>query len=166
MSTDPTAHIDVAVGATRSRRVHVETDVGTARFAVAASSARDVERHRDQVASVDEFNAAAAFDNFAGYLVPQDQSGRRRGAPVHHMLVAAADVSRDRFDDDAVVDFLSLRRLQLGVVNALYLDFARPQINHSMIRSHRICSFAVANQRFDFLKFDQTRQLSLGVLEG
>src|SRR5258708_932974 len=67
-----------------------------------------------------------------------------RGAVVRprtNVLVAAADVGRDGLDDDPVVDFPSLRRLQVGVVDALYLDFAWPEINHSMIGSHEIFSF-------------------------
>src|SRR5208282_4994451 len=143
LSSDPATKIDVAVGATRPARVHVEADIGAARLAIAASSARDVERHRDQAALADEFDAAAAFDYFAGNFMPQDQPSRRRGAPADHVLVAAADVGRDRFDDDAVVDLLSLRRLQYGVVDTLYLDFARPEINHCVIGSHEIFSFAV-----------------------
>jgi hypothetical protein len=143
LSADPSAKIDVAVGATRPARIHVEADVGMALLTIAASSARDVEWHRDHVAFADEFNAAAAFDDFAGNLVPEDQSGRRSCAPAHHMLIAAADVSRDRLDDDAVVDFPALRRLQLGVVDALHLDFARSEIDHSVIGSHLIFSFAV-----------------------
>jgi len=39
LSPNPTAKIDVAIRATRSTRVHIEADVGTALFAVAASSA-------------------------------------------------------------------------------------------------------------------------------
>src|SRR5450755_390138 len=73
--------------------------------------------------------------------MPQDQSWRCRGAPADHVLVAAADVGRDRLDDDAVVDLLSLRCLQFGVVDALYFDFARPEINHCVIGSHEIFSF-------------------------
>jgi hypothetical protein len=111
-------------------------------LAVATTPARDVKRHRDQVTLPDEFNAAAAFDDFAGNLMPEDQSGRRRGAPADHVLVAAADVGRDRLDDDAVVDFPFLRRLQFRIVDALYLDLARPEINHSVIGSHKIFSFA------------------------
>src|SRR5271169_6261557 len=90
LSSDPTAEIDVAVGATCAARVHVEANVGAALLAVAATSARNVERHRDQVALADEFNPTSAFDDFAGNLMPEDQSRRRRGAPADHMLVAAA----------------------------------------------------------------------------
>src|SRR5271155_1831425 len=74
--------------------------------------------------------------------MPQHQSRRRRGASAYHVLVAATDVGRDRLDDDAVIDLLSLRRLQYRVVDALYFDFARPEINHSVIGSHEIFSFA------------------------
>src|SRR5208282_3043726 len=144
LSSDPAAKIDVAVGATRPARVHIEADVGMPLLAVATTPARDVERHRDQVALADEFDAAAAFDDFAGNLMPQDQSCWRRRAPADHVLVAAADVGRDRLDDDAVVDFLSLRCLQFGVVDALYFDFARPEINHSVIGSHEAFSFVVS----------------------
>src|SRR5207245_4297412 len=73
---------------------------------------------------------------FTGNLMPQDQSARRRGAPADHVLVATADVGRSRLDDDAVVDSLSRRCLQFGVIDALHLDFARPEINHSVIGSH------------------------------
>jgi hypothetical protein len=76
-----------------------------------AASARNVERHRNQVALADKFNAAAAFDDFASDLMPENQSRRRRGAPAYHMLVAAADIGRDGLDDDAVVDFPSMRCL-------------------------------------------------------
>jgi hypothetical protein len=69
LSTDPTAEIDVAAGSTRPIRIHVEADVGMALFAIAASSARNVEQHRHQIAFVDKFNAAAAFDDFARNLV-------------------------------------------------------------------------------------------------
>ncbi len=73
--------------------------------------------------------------------MPQNQSGRRRGAAAHHVLVAAADVGGDRLDDDAVVDFPSLRCLQFRVVDALYLDFAGAEINHAVIGGHEIFSF-------------------------
>jgi len=39
--------------------------------------------------------------------------------------------------------FFPLRRLQFGIVDALYFDFARPEINHSVIGSHEIVSFPV-----------------------
>jgi hypothetical protein len=69
--------------------------------------------------------------------MPQNQSGWRRGTTADHVLVAAADVGRDRLDNDAVVNFLSARRRQLRIVDALDLDFARPDVNHSVIGSHK-----------------------------
>jgi hypothetical protein len=44
------------------------------------------------------------------------------------VLVAVADVGRDRLNDGAVVYFLSLRRLQFRIVDALHFDPAGPQI--------------------------------------
>jgi hypothetical protein len=74
--------------------------------------------------------------------MPQHQSSRRRRAPADHMLVAAADVGRDRLDDYAVVDFLSLRRFQLRIVDALNFDFAGPEINYAVIGRHEIFPLA------------------------
>jgi len=38
--------------------------------------------------------------------------------------------------------------LKFGVVDALYLDFARPEIDHSVIGSHKVFSFALSSQRW------------------
>jgi len=74
--------------------------------------------------------------------MPQDQSSRRGGGgAADHVLVAAADVGRDRLDDDAVVEFSFPAASSIPVVDALYFDFARPEINHSVIGSHEVFSW-------------------------
>jgi hypothetical protein len=41
-----------------------------------------------------------------------------------------------------VVDFLSLRRFQLRIVDVLYFDFAGAEINYAVIGRHEIFSLA------------------------
>ena len=95
LAADPAAHVDIAVSRAGPRRIHVQADAGLAFLAVAAAAAGDVERHRHQVADLDEFDVAAGFDHLAGDLVAEDQARRRGSAAADHVLVAAADVGGD-----------------------------------------------------------------------
>ena len=79
LAADPAAHVDVAVGRAGPRRIDVQADAGLAFLAIAAAPAGDVERHRDQVADLDEFDVAARLDHFAGDFVAENQA---RGAVV------------------------------------------------------------------------------------
>jgi hypothetical protein len=65
----PAAHVDVAVRRSGPARVDVETDPGLAFLAVAAPAAGDVERHRDEVADVEELDVLALLDDLPGDLV-------------------------------------------------------------------------------------------------
>src|SRR5690606_26151082 len=103
LPADPAAHVDVAVGRAGPVRVDVETDAGGPLLAVAAPPAGDVERHRHQVPDVQELHVRALLHHLPGDLVPQHQAGRCGGAAAHHVLVAAADVGGDHFEDHAVV---------------------------------------------------------------
>ena len=78
LAADPAAHVDVAVGGARPGRVDVEADAGLALLAVAAATAGDVERHRDDVADLDELDVRAGLDHLAGDLVAEDQPVRAR----------------------------------------------------------------------------------------
>ena len=136
LAAHPSAHVDVAVGGAGPRRIHGEADSGLAFPAVAASPARDVERHGDQVADVQELDVAALFDDLAGDLVAQHQSRRRGGPAAHHVLIAATDIGGDDLQDDAVVDLLARRVLQFRKVDGLDFHFARSQIHYSSITCH------------------------------
>ncbi len=102
LAADPAAHVDVAVGRSRSVRVDAEADSGFAFLAVLAPPAGDVEGHRAEVADLDCFHIAADFDDFAGDFVAEDEAFGGGGAAAHHVLVATADIGRDDFEDDAV----------------------------------------------------------------
>jgi hypothetical protein len=73
LAAHPTTHVDVAVGAAGAVGVHVEADAGLAFLAVATAAAGDVERHRDDVADLDELHVGPDLDHLTGDLVSEDQ---------------------------------------------------------------------------------------------
>ena len=104
LSADPAAHVDVAVGRTGTIGVDVEADSRLALLAVPTAAARDVERHRDEVADLDELDVPTDLDDLTGDLVTEDETlGSSRAAP-DHVLVGAADVRGDGLEDDTVID--------------------------------------------------------------
>ena len=139
LAADPAAHVDVAVGRAGPRRIDVQADAGLAFLAVAAAPAGDVEGHRNQIADFDELHVAPGFDDLAGDLVAEHQPVRRGGAAADHVLVAAADVGGDDFENDAVLAFARAQR-EFRKVDGLYLHLARSHISDSAVRSHRTLS--------------------------
>ena len=138
----PATHVDIAVGGSRAVRVDVEADPGLALFAIAASATSDVERHRAEVADLDEFHVRAGLDDLAENLMAEDQARRRRRTAADHVLVATADVRRDDLQDHAVVAFApDVRRvdarpvlqLQLRVGDLVDLDLAWRDVSHGPI---------------------------------
>src|SRR5690606_1173166 len=95
----PAAHVDIAVGAAGTVRVHVQTDLGAARLAHLAAAAGDVEGDRDQVAFLDELHARPVLDDLAGDLVAEHEAFGGGGAAADHVLVRAADVGGDDLQD-------------------------------------------------------------------
>lgn len=75
LPADPSAHVDVAVRSTRTRRVHGETNASEACAAVAASAAGDVEGDGHNVAFLDVEHVAARFNHFPGYFVTENEAG-------------------------------------------------------------------------------------------
>ncbi len=102
LAAHPAAHVDVAVGAAGPVGIDVEADPGLALLAVAAPAAGDVERHRDDVAHLDELHVGPHLDDLAGDLVSEHEALRRCRATPDHVLVGAADVRRHRLEDRAV----------------------------------------------------------------
>jgi len=103
LSSDPAAHVHVAVGRARAGGVDVEADPGLALLAVSAAAAGDVERDRNQVALLDELNVPADLDHLARNLMAKDQAGGRGGPAADHVLVRAANVGRDDLEDYPVL---------------------------------------------------------------
>jgi hypothetical protein len=87
LAAGPAAHVHVAVGGARPRRVDVEADAGLALLAVPAAAAGDVERHRADVAYVYELDVVALLDDLAGDLVPERLPDRCRRPAAHHVLI-------------------------------------------------------------------------------
>ena len=104
LTADPTAHIDIPVGRARTIGIDVEADAGLAFPAVPAATAGDVERHRDEVADLDELDIATDFDDLTGDLVTEDEALRGSRTAPDHVLVGAADVRCHCLEDDAVID--------------------------------------------------------------
>ena len=115
------------------------------RLAHAAAAAGDVERHRAEVALLDELDAGTGLDHLAGDLVPEDQTLGRGGAAAHHVLVGAADVGRDDLQDRPVRDLASdvggidarpVLQLERREVDVLYLDLAWAHVGDASVVSH------------------------------
>src|SRR5438067_11147973 len=60
---------------------------------------------------------------------------RSGGALTHHVLIAAANIRRDDFQNDAVVAFTRSQR-QLGEVDRLNFDFPRTHVGEATIGWH------------------------------
>ena len=102
LPTDPSPHVDIAVCRARAVWVDVEADAGLALLAVAATTAGDVERHRADVALLDELDVRPGLDHLAGDLVAEDEPLGGGRAATDHVLVGTADVGRDGLEDHRV----------------------------------------------------------------
>ena len=92
LPTDPAAHVHIAVCGARPVGIDVQADAGVALLAVPTAPAGDVERHRAEVALLDELDARTGLDHLPGDLVTEDQPGRGGGASTDHVLIGTADV--------------------------------------------------------------------------
>jgi hypothetical protein len=95
---------------------------------------RTLASNDDSVILAEPEPRAAALHHLARDLMPQHQALGRRGAPAHHVLVAAANVGRHHLQDHAVVALaLLLLQLQLGVVDGAHLRDARLHVHHAPV---------------------------------
>jgi hypothetical protein len=126
LSTDPTAHIDVAVGSAWPSWVDVEADASVSGFAHRAPTASNVERDGAEVALLDELDVRTALDHFASNLVPKNHARGGGGSASDHVLIGTADVGCGHFEDNPMValsetrvEFTSskLKLWELGVLN-------------------------------------------------
>ena len=135
MSSDPAAHVYVAVGGSRTLRVHVQADARLAFFAVATTAAGNVEGHRHDVTFLNKFYVAARLNDFAGDLMTQHESFGSSGSPAYHVLVATADISRNNFKDNPVVT-RTVAQGEFGKIDALYFNHAGFDVRHSSVVCH------------------------------
>ncbi len=156
LAADPSAHVDVAVRRAGAVGVDVQAHAGVAGLAHAAAAAGDVERHRAEVALLDELHAGPGLDHLAGDLVPQDQALGRRRAAAHHVLIRATDVRRDALEDRRVrqlaphvgrVHARAVLQLERREVDVVDLDLARPHVGNSTVICHASFSFRALLQR-------------------
>ena len=104
LPADPSAHVDISVGAAGAIGVDVKADAGIALAAGPTAAARHVERDRHEIADREILDVTAFLDHLAGDLVSEHHAGRRRRAAADHVLVGAADVGRNDLENDAVID--------------------------------------------------------------
>src|SRR6202011_1641383 len=109
LPADPSAHIDISIGASGAIGVDVKADAGVALSTGPAAAACDVERKRYEVADFEIPDVTPLLAHFAGDLVSEHHAGRRRRAAADHVLVGAADIRRVDLENDALVDRLSCR---------------------------------------------------------
>src|SRR5262249_10214072 len=84
---------------------------------------------------LDELYVASGFNDLAGDFVAQYEALRRCGAAADHVLVAAADVGGNDFEDDAMLAFTRSEG-EFGVVDALDFDFRWSHVGDLTIACH------------------------------
>ena len=140
LAADPATHVDVAVGSAGATGIDVEADACLLLATGAAAAAGDVEGDGDEVADLEVFDVGAGFDDLAGDLVAEDHAGGGGGAAADHVLVGAADVGGDDFEDDAVVDLFAGGILHLGEVDGLNFNFVLSEEYYAAIFCHDFTS--------------------------
>ena len=101
-----------------------------------ATAACHVERHRYHVALFEGFDIFADFQHFTRDFMAQHQSGRRRGAAAHHVLIRSADIGRYHLQDHSMFDLAALRVFQFRKGDRLHFYFALRHINDAAIFCH------------------------------
>ena len=104
------------------------------------------ERHRAEVAHLDDLHVGTLFDDLAEDLVAEHEVGRRGRAAPDHVLVAAADVGGHDLENDAVVELATdigrvdagtVAQFELRVVGLVHLDLARLDVRDASVACHR-----------------------------
>jgi hypothetical protein len=137
LPADPSAHIDISVGAPGTVGVDMKADSGVALSAGPAPAACDVEGDRYEIADLEILDVTALLDHFACDLVSEHHAGGRCRAAADHVLVGAADIRRYHLENDAVIDRLSRRIAEGRKVDVLDFDAAGLEVDDAAIRVGR-----------------------------
>jgi hypothetical protein len=135
LSSDPSSHVNVAVRSSRPGFVGIQANTGLAAFTISASAAGDIERHGNDVPDIDELDVATGLDHLTRDLMTQYQPRRHSGASAHHVLIAAADVGRQNFQNNAVMALAGPQR-EFGKIDAMQLNQSRLDVNNASIPLH------------------------------
>jgi len=133
LPADPSAHIDISIGASGAIGVDVKADASVALSASSAAAACDVERDRHEIADLKILDVPTFLDHFAGNLMSEHHAGRRSRAAPDHVLIGAADIRGDDLENDAVIDGLSRRIAEGWKVDLLNFDVAGFEVNHAAV---------------------------------
>src|SRR5258705_140805 len=95
----------ITTAAPRRWQAAAQADSGFALLTVPAASAGNVEGNRNEIAEFDEFDVASGFNDLARDFVAKDETFRSGCAASDHVLIAAADVGGDNFQNDSVLAF-------------------------------------------------------------
>jgi hypothetical protein len=104
----PTAQIEPIRAAISEFFVGVQADIRVAFLSVPAGAACHIEWNRADVALFEVLNVRADFDDLTGVLVAHNHPGGSGEAAIVDMQIAAADIRRDEFQHDRVLDFSAL----------------------------------------------------------
>ena len=135
LPADPASHVDIAVGGTGARGVHVETNAGLAFLAVATATAGNVKGHGYEVAHSHKLDVAPGLDDLARDLVAENEPSRCRGTAPHHVLVAPADIGAHHFEDHAVVAAAAVQ-CKNRELDGLQFDLARFNVGNTSVVFH------------------------------
>lgn len=80
----------------------------------------------------------ADFDDLTGVLVAHNDPGGSGEAAIIDMQIAAADIRRDEFQDDRVLDFSALWILELGIAFVLDLHSVPSHKGYCAIAGHEL----------------------------
>ena len=136
LSTLPIAEIE-PVGSTGDIWIRSLADFRPARPAIATPAARDIERHRDEIAFLEESNIGSELNYLASHFVSHDHAlGHWERATVD-VEVASADIRSDNFQYDTVRCFCSVGHLQFWEVEIFDL--------HVLWISEHYCAIAISH---------------------
>jgi hypothetical protein len=104
---------------------------------ISASATGDIKRNRHQVSYFDEFHITPRFYYQARDFMAEYQARGSRGSSADHVLVAATNIGRNNFKDNAVLAF-PVADCELGIIDGLNFNLTGFDIGDAVILTHNI----------------------------